>query len=1112
MVDKYIELVLNYHIRNVWLKNVNKRKSQLSVGRDATDNKSSQNTNKQSDFQRTSFKSSAMLEPNWEMLTPKEFEYFTDVLVQAKGFCNVSMTAHVGDEGLDVVGYIPTSETIPQLSRKCVFQSKRQKRISRPEILEELSRFSTQDIDTWVLVTTWSPPTAFRSWLKAQSKSNFCHFYVDALWREDINNCLLEHADYFLNRLPPIIIDKLGLSGYLKHSSSNLETVIEKCGQFTQDQIQRFAHGKYIRGLYVDREIESYLYNFHTTEAKLAKRLKNQILADITNVRELFSDADKDAHSIITTFSDLNIKKLELTRVLSDYAHSVRGEIKDKIIGLFSAILRTLDAAYFSANSLSDTKLYAQQGSQQTLTTAFNESLQNVRDLIERSSSNEAIGQFKIRFTDLLTVVGKLKETRSARTWLPVEQTIERLQGFLNFRLESAAIRLRDSYNLLETSLRPCVVLVDRAGGGKTNLLCQFSSQIAVHMPTILLFAKDNYQGQNSLIEGVQRILREAGLSADNPIEDLDSLTNDSGLFLNVLIDGINETRSIQDLNGAICAFLVWANGHRIRVTLTCRDIYWHFFQYDLWSHFVFEMKQNELYQFSPSEYKRAIPLYLSYYKIKADLASAAKEACRHPLLLRFFCESYYDPKGSWVNLGLISDIRLKELFDTYYDRKTEQIRQFLGHHNADAASRFLINIVKEMYVQQSATLLTSHIEQATGETDTSTQDSIYLRFLDEDVIIEEEPTADIDLRRVHFVYEEFMEYVLSKYFMSIYRKNNNILQITNKLISDSLTWIHSYGVVLYIALTLYNSQDNHERKDGFHLIRSLVSREAPWNRTFWSVVGRLPLSALTPKLFDLFPLALLNTSEVSHVRLAPAAMSRFNQISGAQIAAIILWSGFVPSVLKWRDVYSFDKMPTSQLKRVGDRLAKQMKTGLFPITTRIGTNNLLNLSIPYLSSDMRGRLRKARTTWGQPGQDDLKGIMYIIRGEFPQEEPYLLNGVFLSDTEVAKFCADRIRFLKIARKQIAYLCNRIAKEERRVDVQKILLDSANRLEQIIPKTRTPEPFDDSFLPPFNLLPYLDEGTDEDAEMIRFMRRGMDREDRTEILMAEDDLVYYPSE
>jgi hypothetical protein len=48
-----------------------------------------------------------------------------------------------------------------------------------------------------------------------------------------------------------------------------------------------------------------------------------------------------------------------------------------------------------------------------------------------------------------------------------------------------------------------------------------------------------------------------------------------------------------------------------------------------------------------------------------------ALEQFRHPLLLRFFCETYTGQR-----LGRLGDIRLKDLFDTYWQTKLASIAE----------------------------------------------------------------------------------------------------------------------------------------------------------------------------------------------------------------------------------------------------------------------------------------------------------------------------------------------------------------------------------------------------------------------------------------------------
>lgn len=98
-----------------------------------------------------------------------------------------------------------------------------------------------------------------------------------------------------------------------------------------------------------------------------------------------------------------------------------------------------------------------------------------------------------------------------------------------------------------------------------------------------------------------------------------------------------------------------------MRVTISCRDIYWSFFEAEKWDNFLFETRRNELYQFSSEEYEKAIELYFQHFHLRCTLIDEARNACHHPLLLRFFCEAYGRLVGEWVNVGIIRDIRFHE-------------------------------------------------------------------------------------------------------------------------------------------------------------------------------------------------------------------------------------------------------------------------------------------------------------------------------------------------------------------------------------------------------------------------------------------------------------------
>ena len=66
-----------------------------------------------------------------------------------------------------------------------------------------------------------------------------------------------------------------------------------------------------------------------------------------------------------------------------------------------------------------------------------------------------------------------------------------------------------------------------------------------------------------------------------------------------------------------------------------------------------------------------ALELHLERHGIIGRLVKHAAEQCRHPLLLRFFCQAY---RGQYI--GEVADIRLKELLDRFWNQMLAAIAE----------------------------------------------------------------------------------------------------------------------------------------------------------------------------------------------------------------------------------------------------------------------------------------------------------------------------------------------------------------------------------------------------------------------------------------------------
>ncbi len=602
-----------------------------------------------------------------------------------------------------------------------------------------------------------------------------------------------------------------------------------------------------------------------------------------------------------------------------------------------------------------------------------------------------------------------------------------------------------------------CFILIDRAGGGKTNLMCKMATKLAKIAPTILYFGKENFVIAN-LIQKTKKIVSDIlNIDEKTAMEKLDQILEEKGNFLHIFIDGINECRNIEDMENNIFSFLEWSKEHRIKVTMTCRDIYWKFFDSDKWEQFTFKKKYNELYQFSKSETDNAIKLYLEHYKIKCTLKENAYESCKHPLLLRFFCEAYNDPNGQKLVLGTISNIRLIKLFDRYLIKKLDEIRKILRHSEPEKIKDFLLALTNHLFSSCSTFINSGDIQSITGIEDTVTSDSIYFRLRDEDIILEEEPGDIISEKKVVFVFEEFMEYLIATSFLKESQKQNfsNLNQIFQNITSRVNNWKNALGVIEYIILILLDSDDQVRVGFGFDFLTKLVRLGGIWLSAFWDIISKLPLKHINIKLFDLFYPAMSSITTQSEakeirnkIRNSITMLSKYNKKGAENFTFALLFSCLLPNVLNWETIEYLEFAPPERIKEISDELVKKFKNKAFQEDLKyIDYQELLKWLIPNFNQNL---LRRRDSELGDYLEHYFKVIMGIIPKPPPIYQFYLINGIFHKDEEIARYCADRVRFINYNRDALCFFLKNLIKFEKREKVKNILSHSIEMIDQTL--------------------------------------------------------------
>jgi Domain of unknown function (DUF4062) len=399
----------------------------------------------------------------------------------------------------------------------------------------------------------------------------------------------------------------------------------------------------------------------------------------------------------------------------------------------------------------------------------------------------------------------------------------------------------------LNAIIHPVNMVIDRAGGGKTNLLCSITEKFSKTNPVFFIAAKTI---PDPTVDSIKKKILDTYAIDFSNLKSLVKYSENTGRYVLVIIDGINEHLNPRKLNIALQEFIRSNSNLPIKYIITCRDIYWKYFEDDWWKENCSHISIDKLFSFTKNEFLKALPKYFNSYSITAKLSKDTKKQLQHPLLLRFFCEAYKE-----TDMGVVNDIRLLELFDIYCERKYEQIQQKLGLISSYEIYEYIKAIADMMYDREERFIpiedLRKRMQEGFDRKPIHSIGSMYVQVLDEDIIIEQKPYGSEFYIKVEFVYDEFMEYVIAKSLWSKLLKSksntdlSDVLTLTEKLLKKEKNFVSIAGIIVFIG-EMY-AAINPRRKLSF--IDWLIQK----NRTDLSfkIVSRWPKSYIDKAVFQ---------------------------------------------------------------------------------------------------------------------------------------------------------------------------------------------------------------------------------------------------------------------
>lgn len=387
---------------------------------------------------------------------------------------------------------------------------------------------------------------------------------------------------------------------------------------------------------------------------------------------------------------------------------------------------------------------------------------------------------------------------------------------------------IKDRISLFEAIKRRHLLLTEKAGQGKTNLLCDLIENVLLKKGIPCLFI-----GTRSIVNNDLGCTMLAIASEFTDIDQLFEVLNFYALNIQkpfiIVVDAINEQKDIFEYKHQLYAFLNKVNDYKyIRVLLTARTEYFE----EKFGDFKVKcpnVEHIDRYNWRSQTFKYKQRIYLGYMhhfniEINDIDDNIYDQLTEDFLLLRMFSEAYQGNEGNVNAIPSLQHLFRYEIFEGYYNYKKRNLQDWdriRGVIDTSATYDVLIKSITSYMIEH---MMFSNIERSTviGQI----QNELLVKLIDEDIIFREDIKKKTGLLEnqievINFTYDEFRDFCISKYILGIFDETNpdTVEELISKITNNRLEVAEGVQKYLFFASKKYPNkvfEEIMQRQDWF--------------------------------------------------------------------------------------------------------------------------------------------------------------------------------------------------------------------------------------------------------------------------------------------------------